>query len=303
LKTKALVAWAVFGVAFRLQAEGGGSGFDMAAFGHLPVSVNGHVQLFDAVARRNLLQIRGTVNAMDPTSWLLEVLAKPDLADTRPIFPIESRELIGKLGLRAPLGGTNYYSFKDLGPKASQIQKDPQLAPLRDKLVLYERLKNSLQPNSRLQQEAKGKPITFDFAAELARYQADLAKALEVDAARKSGSANRLDPPTEMRIRSFSRLFQFVSRTGALALVPPSNNKGAKGGWSNLGTVLVDSALGHQPPAPVGFFAAMSSAFAQEKPDAFNSQVARYREWLAANQPARTDKGGQDGGVREAQPR
>ena len=47
----------------------------------------------------------------------------------------------------------------------------------------------------------KGKPITFDFAAELARYQTDLAKALSVDAARKSGSAERLDVPTETRIR------------------------------------------------------------------------------------------------------
>jgi hypothetical protein len=27
----------------------------------------------------------------------------------------------------------------------------------------------------------------------------------------------------------------------------------------------------------------MSSAFAQDKPDAFNSRVAQYRQWLAAN--------------------
>jgi len=266
---------------------GGDSGFDMAAFGHLPVSASGHVQPIEAVARKSLLQIRGTVNAMEPTKWLLEVLAKPDTADTRPIFPIESRELIGKLGLRAQLQGTNYFSFKDLGPKAPEIQKQPEFAALRDKLVLYERLKNSLQPNSRLQQEAKGKPITFDFAAELTRYQADLAEALKVDAARKSGSGKRLDVPTEMRIRTFSRLFQFVSRSGALALVPPSSEKGSKGGWSNLGTVILDSAQGHEPPAPVAFFAAMSSAFAQEKPDVFNSHVARYREWLAANHPPR----------------
>jgi len=286
VRTNALVAWIGFGVVLPLQA-GAASGFDIAAFGHLPVSANGHVQSFETVARRNLLEIRGTVNTMDPTAWLLEVLAKPDTADTRPIFPIDTPDLVDALALRAAGEGTHYYSFKDLGPKASEIQKQPRFAALRNKLILYERLKNSLQPNSRLQQDAKGKPITFDFAAELAKYQADLAKALSVDAARKKGSGERLDAPTEMRIRTFSRLFQFVSRTGLLALVPPSSDKGSKSGWRNVGTVIVDSALGHEPPAPVAFFAAMSSAYAQEKPDAFNSQVARYREWLATNHPPR----------------
>jgi len=286
VRTNALVAWMLFGVVLSLPARAD-SGFDMAAFGHLPVSASGHVQPIETVARKSLLQIRGTVNAMEPTTWLLEVLAKPDTADTRAIFPIESRELIGKLGLRAQLQGTNYFSFKDLRPKAPEIHKEPQFAPLREKLVLYERLKNSLQPNSRLQQEAKGKPITFDFAAELTRYQADLAEALKVDAARKSGSAKRLDVPTEMRIRTFSRLFQFVSRTGVLALVPPSSDNRSKSGWRNLWTVILDSSQGHEPPAPVAFFAGMSSAFAQEKPDVFNSQVAKYREWLATNHPPR----------------
>ena len=282
LNTKLLIPSIVLGMAVPLPARAA-DGFDAAAFGHLPVSASGHVQTFESAARRSLLQIRGTVNAMEPTTWLLEVLAKPDPADTRPIFPIETRELIDKLQLKATSSGTNYYSFNDLGPKASEIQKQPQFAPLRDKLVLYERLKNSLQPNSRLQREAKGKPIAFDFAAELAKYEADLKEALRVDAGRKSGSAERLAVPTEMRIRTFSRLFQFVSRTGLLSLVPPSNDKGSKAAWSNLGTVILESAQGHEPPAPVGFLAAISSAFAQGKPDAFNSQVVQYREWLTTN--------------------
>jgi hypothetical protein len=58
---------------------------------------------------------------------------------------------------------------------------------------------------------------------------------------------------------------------------------GSSNHWSNLGSVVVQSALGHQPSAPVAFFAGMSSAFAQGKPGAFNSQLAQYRQWLAAN--------------------
>src|SRR3954466_3067709 len=92
--TKALVPWIVFGIFVVYVAApalprpaGPGSGFDVTAFGRLPVSANGRVQPFDSVARKGLLQIRGPDTAgpalIDPTVWLLEVLAKPDTADTR----------------------------------------------------------------------------------------------------------------------------------------------------------------------------------------------------------------------------
>ena len=317
--TRALVPWVVFGIFVAYVAApsvplpvGPGSGFDMTAFGGLPVSANGRVQPFDSVARTSLLEIRGPVTlidafkapqarptTIDPTVWLLEVLAKPDTADTRRVFPIGSRELLGKLELPAAGRGTNYYAFNDLGPKAPELQKQIQqfgkvkasdLAPwqaeliaLRDKLVLYERLKNSLLPNSRLQQDAKGKPTSFDFAAELASYQVDLTEALRVDAQRRRGGGERLEVATEMRLRAFATLFQLVSRMGVLAAVPRPTLAGSGYDWSNLGTVVVKSAQGHQPPDPVVFFAGMISAFAKDKPDAFNSRVAQYGEWLAAN--------------------
>src|SRR4051812_18043622 len=308
--TKALVPWIVFGIFVVYLAApalprpaGSGSGFDVTAFGRLPVSAHGRVQPFDSVARTGLLQIRGPETAtIDPTVWLLEVLAKPDTADTRRVFPIKNRELLGKLQLQAASPATDYYAFNDLGPKASEIQRQIQqfanvkasdrtqwqgeLIALREKLTLYERLKNSLLPNSRLQQDAKGKPITFDFAGELAKYQADLAEALRVDAGRRQGSSERLDVATEMRLRAFARLFQLVSRMGVLAVVPRPTMKGSSNDWTNLGSVVVQSSLGHEPPPAVAFFAGMSSAFAQGKPDAFNSQVAQYRQWLAANGPA-----------------
>jgi hypothetical protein len=318
--TRALVPWIVLGIFVVYLAASAlplavrsGSAFDLATFGRLPVWASGRVQPFDSVARTGLLQIRGPVTApmeafkaaqarpttIDPTAWLLEVLAKPDAADTRRIFPIAHRELVDKLQLRAARRGTSYYAFNDLRASASEIQEQVrqiekvkaserapwqgELVALRDKLVLYERLKNSLEPNSRLQQDAKGKPVAFDFGAELARYEADLAEALRVDAGRRRGSTERLDVAAEMRLRTFSALFQVVSRTGVLAVIPASRTTDTSNRWSNLGTVVVQSALGHPPPPAVAFFAAMSSAFAQDKPDAFNSQVARYRQWLAAN--------------------
>jgi hypothetical protein len=317
--TKALVPWIVFGIFAMYVATSAlplpvrsGSGFDVTAFGRLPVLANGRVQPFDSVARTGLLQIRGAVTPIDglkaaqarptmidPTVWLLEVLAKPDTADTRRIFPIKSHELLGKLQLQVPGRGTNYYAFNDLGPKASEIQKQVQqfanvkasdrtqwqeeLIALRDSLVLYERLKNSLEPNTRLQQDARGKPISFDFAAELGKFQVDMGEALRVDAARRRGSPERLEVGAERRLRTLAALFQVVARTGMLAVVPRANLTTSSSDWSNIGSLVVQSALGRQPPAPVAFFAGMSSAFAQDKPEAFNSQVAQYRQWLVAN--------------------
>ena len=70
------------------------------AFARLPVLLNGRIQPFDSVARNSLLQIRSTgdvaleevpfwkfwhhAKKIKATEWLLEVMMKPELADTRP---------------------------------------------------------------------------------------------------------------------------------------------------------------------------------------------------------------------------
>jgi hypothetical protein len=319
----AFAPWTVFGIfvaylaaaALPLPARAG-TGFDLTAFGRLPVWANGRVQPFESVARTALLQIGGPVTApidgleppqarpttMDPTLWLLEVLAKPDAADARRIFPIGDRELLRALHLQAAGHGTSHYAFNELGPKAPEIHRQlrsiesmkasdrarwqGELLALREKLMLYERLKNSLEPNTRLQHDSAGKPITFDFAGELATYEIDLAQALRVDAGRRRGGTERLEVAAEMRLRRFAALFQVVSRTGLLAVVPPPRGASSSKQWSNLGSVVVQSALGHALSRPVAFFAGMSSAFARDEPDVFNSQVTQYRHWLAANDVA-----------------
>src|SRR5512132_2286831 len=70
--TRTLVPWIVFGIFVSYVAAravplpvGPGHGFDVTAFGGLPVLVNGRVQPFDSVARTGLLQIRGPVTPID----------------------------------------------------------------------------------------------------------------------------------------------------------------------------------------------------------------------------------------------
>ena len=114
--------------------------FHVREFGRLPVLLNGRIQPFDSVAHNALLQIRSTGNVplegngadgswgawnelrknpktfplternwwqfgkhpkkLKSTEWLLEVMTRPEDADTRPIFLIHHAELIGDLKLQ-----------------------------------------------------------------------------------------------------------------------------------------------------------------------------------------------------------
>jgi hypothetical protein len=288
--------------------------FDLAGFGRLPVSMNSRVQPIDSVARMGLLQIRGTVTlpfdnvgvatrvarivrpatgSLTATEWLLELMTKPGEADARRVFRIRDRKLVSTLGLPA---GPGYYAFKDLAPRLAELAKhsarvakvktaerapwERELLKLRGGIVIYERLKNSLQPNSLLQQAAKGKRVSYDFAGFLSGYVTDLKAGVEAAIAREHGNDKGLDKTTEDRMRTFARPFGMVARAGSLAPIPPDSPKSVRDHWQNLGAVLIDSARTGQLPLSVGYYAAMSSAYVQGKPDVFNQQVAKYRDWL-----------------------
>jgi hypothetical protein len=286
-------------------------GFNFTEFGRLPVSMNGRVQPIDSVARIGLLQIRGTVDAplddvraiqfrtrtLGAIEWLLELLAKPDAADRRRIFPIKDAVLLTNLKVSA--SATGYYTFRELESRLDEIGRHVQriaklktteraawereLLTLRARLVIYERLKNSLQPNSFLQHEASGKPVAYDFAGLLAKYRVDLAAGVKVAIRRQHGSDETLDKATEESMRAFARPFQGVSRAALLAVVPPISPADSRDHWHTMGGVIVDSARSGALPLPVAYVAAISTAFAQGKADLFNQEVAKYRQWLVNN--------------------
>ena len=52
-----------------------------------------------------------------------------------------------------------------------------------------------------------------------------------------------------MSVSTTSVDIQIVARTGMLAVVPRANMTPSSTDWSNIGSVVVSSALGHQPPA------------------------------------------------------
>ena len=288
-------------------------GFGIGEFARLPVVMNGRVQMIDSVARAGLLRIRGTVTLpagrtpawqlwtlarpLEASEWLLELLTKPDAADARGIFPIHAPALVAALHLSAAgERSPGYYTFAELRPGLELLGQqvgrikdidagrrapwEAECLTLRDRIVIYQRFKNSLQPNSSLQQEARGNPINYDFAAQIAQFQRDLDADIAAVNAAKKGKPQDPDAARAQRMDAFARPFLTVSRAALFSIVPLAGQARARDQWQNMGDSVAVSVRSGQLSPAIPMFAGMSSAFAQRHANAFNDQVAQYRQWL-----------------------
>ena len=141
--------------------------FDLAKFGKIPVLVGGRVKPLDTVARNSLLIIHGrqTVrltngNQITAMRWLTDTFFNAPVADQYPVFVIQNAEVLGLFGWEQ--SERKFFSFADLTPFLKQIDDQGEqsdklqsversayqnaILNLRNALVLYQRLKNSLQP-------------------------------------------------------------------------------------------------------------------------------------------------------------
>jgi cytochrome c-type biogenesis protein CcsB len=276
--------------------------FHVREFGRLPVLLGGRIQPIDSVARNSLLQIRSTGDVplevvpgwkfwhhpkkLKSTEWLLEVMARPETADTRPIFLIHHSDLLGELKLQdkgQEKSGLRYYTFAELRPlipeiseqgrKAGAVKSEEQtsfqkqVVKLANALTLYQRLKVTLQPEG-----------ADNFLKEVADFAREVAPARV--AARASESGTNFDKEVLHRIARPLQDFQLMSRYGYPLLVPPLDPKSAPGDWLNIGASLLET--GHSDvlhPAVVSY-AAMATAYRQQNPGEFNRALSDYQTWL-----------------------
>ena len=104
--------------------------WDLKRFGELPVVANGRVQPLDALARNAILTIHGKqrVPGEDPPSspieWLLELGAKPAVADERPIFLIHHDGVLGIAKLTQDEGKS--FSYNQLEPSLMELSEESQ---------------------------------------------------------------------------------------------------------------------------------------------------------------------------------
>jgi ABC-type transport system involved in cytochrome c biogenesis permease subunit len=282
-------------------------GFHVVDFGRLPVLLNGRIQPFDSVARNSLLQIRGKQSApvklhfsvfdpakrgqtMPATEWLLEVLMKPEAADTRKIFRIDHPELVALLKLPGPDENQGedgkHFSFNQLKDSLDEIEKqarrvsgkeaaqrtpfERQTLKLYNSVLLYHQLRHSLQPEG-----------LHDLAADLAAFQQAIAPGLAAIHARESGkefSQQDLD-----RLLEHLQRYEPLSRTALPLIIPPSKPGQSRDAWQNMGAALMASAREGEVNPVARFYGAMATAFHDGNVDQFNRALTDYRAWVGTH--------------------
>ncbi len=288
--------------------------FHLQDFGRLPALLNGRLQPLDSVGRNALLQIRNTAavpleekksyefwkhpKKLKASEWLLEVLMKPEVADTRPLFLIHHPDLLNELDLRGKgkeKSGLFYFSLNELTNCMSKIEKEGrqvmgveaqnrtayqrQVAALYNALSLYRRLKNSLQP-----EDSPG------LGRELEMFRQSLPAGIAAFRASKAGQD--YDKAALDRFTGLAERFELMSQLAYPLLVPPESPETARTQWRNVGQAVFDAGVkGANLPPAVGWYARMAGAYRQGDSTSFNQALADYRQWLGQNMAPELKKG------------
>jgi ABC-type transport system involved in cytochrome c biogenesis permease subunit len=264
---------------------------DLPRFGKLPVLVGGRVKPLDTVARNSLLIIHGKqtvrlANGKQLTAmrWLTDTLFNAPAADQYPIFVIQNAEVLGLFGWEQ--SDRKYFSFKELSSFLKQIDDQGEqsdklqsversayqnaILNLRNALVLYQRLKNSLQPED-----------AQNFASELEAFESALPSAGE--AARQREAGESFDKANLEDTAGLIQRYQKLADMAYILAVPPSASA-QRGEWHSIGESLVQSiATGNVDPV-AKMYAQIGDAYRADNA-LFNQHVDILAAWIAKEQP------------------
>jgi ABC-type transport system involved in cytochrome c biogenesis permease subunit len=275
--------------------------FAFNAFGKLPVVFKGRMKPMDSLARNSLLQIREkqTLNLepwkgwsekpkiVSPTKWLVNLMMNPQIADAWPAFRVDNPDLITFLKLpeknRAQQQDGKHYSWNQIAPSFDLLNKENErvqkiesaqrsayeraVAKVFERLLLYEQLKNTLQP-----QDAQ------NWKEVLVNYENLIPAGHAAVLAQQAGQ--KYDHTVFNAFAAELQGFNDMTRLGPPLVVPPQN---ASGDWQRVGTVLLEAAKGGEIPPAVEDYAAMADALKKGNAITFNSALADYRSSLVPN--------------------
>ncbi len=268
----------------------GTNSFDLTKFGKIPVLVGGRIKPLDTVARNSLLIIHGKQELrsenggrLTAMQWLTDALFNSQAADQYQVFVVQNAEVLGLFGWEQ--SDRKYFSFNEFAPFLKQIDEQGDQADkvesvqrsayqnailnLRNSLVLYQRVKNSLQ--------AEGQQ---KFTDELTAFEAAIPLALQ--AARQRENAENLDKAKLGDMAEMMQRYQKLTEMAYMLVVPP-----AAGGsdWQSLGESLLQSiGTGQVHPIVTGY-ARTGDAYRAGDPIAFNQNVDLMAGWIAKEQP------------------
>jgi ABC-type transport system involved in cytochrome c biogenesis permease subunit len=205
------------------------------------------------------------------------------VADEYPAFVIQNAEVLGLFGWEQ--SDRKYFSFAELVPFLKQIDEQGEqsdklqsvqrsayqnaILNLRNALVLYQRLKNSVQPEG-----------TENFVAELQWFAATIPEAGE--AARHRQSEETFD---KQKLDAVAELMQHYGKLAELAYIlavpPPPQSVD----WRSVGQTLIQSITGPEIDPIVKLYALLGDAYRARDNHAFNANVDLLAERIAQEQP------------------
>ena len=238
-----------------------------------------------------------------PTEWLLDVFFSPEKANTYPTFMIDNDEVLALLGKSEDDVRVNYtssskktlaafgflpsrhrrFSFDEIAPFLQKIDTEGEQAEklesvqrsayqtavlnLRNALVLYQRLKNSIRPEG-----------AQDFTREIATYTVAIPAAAE--AARHRERNEPFDKAKLDAIAAFAERYETIASMAYMLTVPTAQ----AGQWQSLGASLGDALRSGEIHPLVVAYATLGDAYRNGDAAAFNQKAAFLRDWFAKEQ-------------------
>ena len=269
--------------------------FDLYRFGEIPVLVGGRVKPLDTVARNSLLIIHGkqelrleSGKRLSSMQWLTDVLFNAPVADQYPVFVVQNADVLGLFGWQQ--SDRKDFSFAEFSPFLKQIieqaaQSDKleavqrsayqsAILNLRNGLSLYQRLKNSIQPEG-----------TENFTAELQRFASSVPGA--ATAARQRAMGENFDKGKLDDVAQMIQRYERLSEMAYVLAVPPFAQNDQ---WHSVGDSLLRSvSMGEIHPI-VMEYAVIGDAYRADDRPLFNQHVQLVTDWFAKEQPNPTKR-------------
>ena len=305
------IFWAAFAAAllcaaFPLLAPAPKTGLPLAAVSRLPVLEGGRVKPLDSFARNALLVIRGTQSlpvegkTMSATEWLLDVMYRPEAADTRKVFVIDDPDVLGLLGLQQ---SDRRFAYWQIEPKRDEVGSQAQRAEkleasrrsrfqsavisLSHRLDLYEQIKNTVMVSG-----------SDDPVQELAVFSETLPGALRAVHNLKSASAR-----DKMAMKALAELlerYRFLARAAAFRPLYPREGE-PEDAWKSIGEAVLQP--NGRPPHPgLAAYALMARAYRRSDVPAFESALDEYAADVARERPDDARRGRDEVLFNTAQP-
>ncbi|MBC8874361.1 MAG: cytochrome c biogenesis protein CcsA [Planctomycetes bacterium] len=270
-------------------------GFDLAEFGKLPVVFEGRVKPFDTLARNALRKISdydsfkdGRDKRQPAVRWLLDVIARPEEAEEHRVFRIYTPEIRDTLGLErrkgyhyslAEIRGTGDREAKGLEEFDRQVRESREVDA--EDLSFYQR--KALELNKRfdtyLRLTAAFQPRDIPAFPDNEKLESDRQAALRAWVQSLIMTVRQ----TERRLDQMQVPLAVPQRS--------KNENGEQKPWLPYATAcnkayITKEILQKEADPAVVSLVAIFDAYKRRDANAFNKEVANYRNWLTQHQPA-----------------